>query len=75
MVYYYEGPKEAQPSPMLLIWRWICFYPARSENTEENQPITNLKSRTFANTKVTSKKVKDFTRRLLFAQIYMIQAE
>jgi len=60
---------------MLLIWRWICFYPARPENTEENQSITDLKPRTFANTKVTSKKVKDFTRRFLLAQIYMIQTE
>jgi len=51
---------------MLLIWRWIRFYPARPENTEENQPITNLKQRTFANTMVTSKKVRDFTRGFLF---------
>jgi len=51
---------------MLLTWRWICFYPTRPENTEENQPITYLKPRTFANTTVTSKKVKDLTRRLLF---------
>jgi len=36
------------------------------KKTEENQPITNLKPRTFANTTVTSTKVKDFTRRLLF---------
>jgi len=43
---------------MLLVWRWICFYPARPENTEENQPITNLKPRTFANTTVTGKKLK-----------------
>jgi len=50
---------------MLLIWRWICFYPAKPENTE-NQPITNLKPRTFTNTTVTSKKVKDFNRRLFF---------
>jgi len=60
---------------MLLIWRWICFYPARSENTEDKQPITNVKPRTFAKTTVTSKKVKDVTRRLFFAQIYMMQAE
>jgi len=58
--------RSSKPSPMLLIWRWICFSPARPESTEENQPITNLKPRTFANTKVISKKVKDFTRRLLF---------
>jgi len=51
---------------MLLIWQWICFYPARSEKTEENQPITNLKPRTFANATVTSKKVKDVTRKLIF---------
>jgi len=51
---------------MPLIWRWIGFYSARPENTEENQPITNLKPRTFSNTTVTSKKVKDFTRRLHF---------
>jgi len=36
------------------------------QNTEENKPINNLKPRTFANTMVTSKKVKDFTTRLLF---------
>jgi len=39
---------------------------ARPENTEENQPIINLKALTFVNTTVTSKKVKDFTSRLLF---------
>ena len=58
--------RSSKPPPMLLIWWWICFYPARPENTEENQPITNLKPRTFANAMVTSKKVEDFTRRLLF---------
>ena len=52
-----------KPSPMLLIWRWICFYPPRPENTEENQPITNLKRRTFANTTVTNRNVKDFAIR------------
>jgi len=36
------------------------------ENTEENQPITNLKPLTSANTTGTSEKVKVFTRRLLF---------
>jgi len=56
----------SKPPPMLLIWRWVYFYPARPENTEENQPTTNLKPRTFANTTVTNKKVKVFTRRLLF---------
>jgi len=58
--------KSAKPRPLLLIWRWICFYPARPENTDENQPITNLKPRTYANTTATSKKVKAFTRRLRF---------
>jgi len=33
-----------------------------------------FKPRTFAKTKVTSKKVKDFTRKWLFAQIYIIEA-
>jgi len=51
---------------MLLIWRWICFYPARPENTEENQPITNLKPQTFANTTVTGKKVKDSSEDYFF---------
>jgi len=60
---------------MLLIWRWICFYPARPENTEENQPITNLKPQTFANTTVTGKKVKDSSEDYFCPQIYMIQAE
>ena len=58
--------RSSKPPPMLLIWRTICFCPARPENTKENQPVTNLKPRTFANTTVTSKKVKDFTRRLPF---------
>jgi len=48
---------------MLLIWRWIWFYPARPE-------ITTLKQRTFANTKVTSKKVKHSPEDCFFAQIY-----
>jgi len=60
---------------MLLIWRWICFYPAWPENTEENQPITNLKPRTFANTMVTGKIVKDSPEDYCFAQIYMMQVE
>jgi len=59
---------------MLLIWRWICFYPARPENTDENQPNTNFKLRTFAITTVTSKKVKVFTRKLLFcSNLYVKQ--
>jgi len=60
---------------MLLIWRWICFYPARPENAEENQSITNLKPRTFANTTVIGKKAKDSAKDCFFAQIYMMQAE
>jgi len=58
--------RSSKPPPMLLIWRWICYYPARPENTKANQPITNLKPRTFANTTVTSKKVEAFTRRFIF---------
>jgi len=59
-----------------LIWQWICFYPARPENTEENQPITNLKPRILANTStVTGKKVKNSPEDCFFAQIDMMQAE
>jgi len=58
--------KKLKATHNAFIWRWICFYPARPENTDENQPITNLKPRTFASTSVTSKKVKDFTSTLLF---------
>jgi len=56
--------RSSKSPPMLLIWRWICFYPARAENTEENQPITNLKPRTFANTTVTSKKSWSFHQKI-----------
>ena len=49
--------RSSKPPPMLLIWRRICFYLARPENTDENQPITKLKPRAFANTTVTCKKV------------------
>ena len=28
--------RSSKPSAMLLIWRWICFYPARPENTGES---------------------------------------
>ena len=58
--------RSSKPSPMLLVWQWIGVHPARPENTEESHPITNLKPRPFANTTVTSNKVKDFTRKLLF---------
>jgi len=40
------------------------------ENTEENQPITNLKPRTFANTTVTSKKAKVYTLFKKFSKQY-----
>ena len=66
IVCYYEAPKKLKANPTLVIWQWICFCPTRPENTGENQPITNLKPRTFANTTVTSKKAKVFTRTLLF---------
>jgi len=55
--------------------RWAETTDERAENKDENQPITNLKPRTFANTSVTSRKVKVFTRRLLFCSNYMMQAE
>jgi len=29
-----------KPTPMLLIWQWICFL-SRPTNTGESQPITN----------------------------------
>jgi len=38
---------------------------------DENEFITNLKPRTFVNTTVVSKKVKVFTRRLLFFLRFM----
>jgi len=60
--------RSSKPPPMLLIWRWIYFYPARPDNTEENQPITNLKPPTFANTTVTGKKVKIAPEDYFFAQ-------
>jgi len=50
--------KKLKVLPMLLIWRWICVYSAKPENTDENQPITTVKPRAFANTKVTSKELK-----------------
>ena len=56
----------SKPPPMMMIWQWICIYPARPKNAEENQPITNLKPRNVANTTAASKIVKDFSRRLLF---------
>ena len=59
-------PVKLLSPPMLLIWRSTCFYPTRPENTDENQPITNLKPQTFANTTGTSKKAKVFTGTLLF---------
>jgi len=74
-LYTITKPQKLKATPMLVIWRWICFYPARPENTEENQPITNLKPRTFANTTFTNNKVKDSPEGWLFAQIYMMQAE
>jgi len=37
-----------KPPPMPLIWQWICLYPARPQNADENQPIANYKPRTFA---------------------------
>ena len=52
---------------MLLIWRWICFYPGRPENTGENRPITNLKPRKPSQTPHSPvKNLKVFTRRLHF---------
>jgi len=59
---------------MLLIWRWIYLHPARPENTEE-AAYHQFKSRTFANTTVTCKKVKDSPEDCFFAQIYMMQTE
>ena len=57
--------KKLKATHNAFIWRWICFYPARPENTGESvyhqYETTNLR-----NTTVASKKVKDFTRRLLF---------
>jgi len=66
--------KKLKAPPMLLIWRWICFYPARPENTEKNQPITNLKPRTFPTPRSPVKKFKISPEDCFFAQIYMMQA-
>jgi len=43
-------------------------------NTDDNQPITNLKPRISASTTVISKKIKICTRRLL-SQIYVIYTD
>jgi len=62
-----KPPKQVQSHPMLLIWRWICFYPGRPENTGENRPITNLKPRKPSQTPHSPvKNLKVFTRRLHF---------
>jgi len=42
---------------MLLVWRLICFCSVKPENTGENQPTTNLKSRISAKIRVFSKKM------------------
>jgi len=67
--------KKLKATPMLLILRWICLCRVRPENTEENQPITNLNPRTFANTTDTGKNVKDSPEDCFFAQIYIMQVE
>jgi len=57
IVYDYEAPQTSvRPPPMLLFWRWICFYPARPANTSDH-PTTNLRPWISANTAVTSEKV------------------
>jgi len=61
-----KPPKKLKVLPMLLIWRWICVYLAKPENTDENQPITTLKPRAFANTTVTSKELS-FHQKIAFS--------
>jgi len=55
---------------MLLIWRWICFYPARPENTEENQPITNVNHEPSPTPRSPVEKSKIHQKIAFFAQIY-----
>jgi len=75
MVYYYEGPEEAQSHPHAVDLAMDVLLPSQGIKHRGESAYYHLNPRTFANTKVTSKKVKDFTRRLLLAQLYMIQAE
>jgi len=35
------NPQTCLATPILLIWRWICFYAARPERTGENQLVTS----------------------------------
>ena len=51
-----KSPKKLKATPDA-VDPAICFYPTKPENADENQPIANLKPRTFANTTVTGKKV------------------
>ena len=73
--YFYESPEEAQSHPQCCFSGEGSASIQPSQKAQENQPITNLKPRTFANATVTIKKVKDSNRDCFFAQIYMIQAE
>jgi len=72
-VYYYDVPEQAEnhPQSMLLIWRWICFYPLKPENRGEST-YHQFKTTNLCQHTITNKKVKDFAVRLPSAQIYMM---
>jgi len=70
IVYHYDATNKLKAIPMLLIWRWICFYPARPENTEENQPIINLKPSPTPQSPI--KELKFSPEDCFSAQIYMM---
>jgi len=65
IVFYHEPPSKLKSTPDIvdLVMDLIQSKPA---NTDENQPITNLKPRISANTTVTSKNVKICSRWLHF---------
>jgi len=64
-----KAPKKLKAIPNAVDLAMDLLLPSQGIKHRGESAYYHLKPRTFANTKVTSKKIKDFTRRLLLAQI------
>jgi len=75
IIYYYEpSPNKLKGTPNA-VDQAMDLLLSRPTNTGENHLIINLKPQISANTTYTSKKTKICTRRLFYAQIFLIYTE
>jgi len=75
MVYYYEAQKKLKATPNAVDLAMNLLLSSQARKHTGESAYHQFKTTNLRQHQSHRKKVKDFTRRLLFDEIYMMQAE